>query len=43
MHLNVWSLLPKVEDVRLLILNTRPMVLAVTETWLDGSIEKEGS
>lgn len=41
MHLNVWSLLPKVGDVRLLILNTRPMVLAVTETWQDGSIENK--
>ena len=35
------SLLPKVEDMKQLISNTRPSVVAVTETWLDGSIEKK--
>ena len=38
-HVNTWSLLPKLEELKLLASNTWAAVVAVTETWLDGAIE----
>lgn len=38
-HVNAWSLLPKLEELKLLASNTWAAIVAVTETWLDGSIE----
>ena len=38
LHLNARSLLSKLSDVRLLVKNSKAAVLAVSETWLDGSI-----
>ena len=38
-HLNAQSLLPKVDDVRDFLLNVRrPMILGVSESWLDSTI-----
>ena len=38
LHLNARSLLSKLSDVRLLVNNSKAAVLAVSETWLDGSV-----
>ena len=38
LHLNAGSLLSKLSDVRLLVNNSKAAVLAVSETWLDGSV-----
>ena len=40
-HVNARSLLPKLEGLKLLASNTQAAVVAVTETWLDGSIEDD--
>jgi len=39
-HLNVQSLLPKIDEVRAVVLDARrPVILGLSETWLDGSID----
>ena len=38
-HLNSRSLLPKMDELRLLVTRTNAAVIGVTETWLDGSVE----
>ena len=38
LHLNARSLLSKLSDVHLLVNNSKTAVLAVSETWLDGSV-----
>lgn len=37
-HLNVRSLLPKLDELRILARNTRAACICITETWLDESI-----
>ena len=39
LHLNVRSLIPKISEVRLLLQRTKASVLALSESWLDGSIK----
>ena len=38
LHLNVQSLLPKLDEIRLLLSKSKAAVLVVTETWLDKSV-----
>jgi len=38
-HLNTRSLMPKVEDVELLLLSSKMDILTLSETWLDQSIQ----
>ena len=40
-HLNIRSLLPKIDQLRDLVLKARPTVLGLTETWCDDSITVE--
>ena len=37
-HLNIRSLLPKVDELRLLARNTRAACICITETWLNGTV-----
>ena len=37
-YTNCRSLLPKMDELRLLATNTKPMIIATTETWLHGGI-----
>ena len=37
-HLNVRSLLPKIDEIRLFAFNARAEVICITESWLDPSI-----
>ena len=37
-HLNVRSLLPKLDELRILAANTKVAVIGVTESWLDASV-----
>ena len=37
-HLNIRSLLPKIDEVRKLARNTRAACICMTETWLDESV-----
>ncbi len=40
-HINARSLLPKLDELRILLTRARVAVLAVTETWLDDSVTDE--
>ena len=37
-HLNTRSLLPKLDELRLLAANTKVAVIGITESWLDASV-----
>jgi hypothetical protein len=39
LHLNARSLLPKLDEVRILATKSKPVVIGITETWLDKSVE----
>ena len=38
LHLNARSIIPKMDEIKLLVKNSRPAVLGITETWLDDSV-----
>ena len=38
-HLNIRSLIPKLAEVRHLVRLTKATVIAISETWLDGSVQ----
>jgi hypothetical protein len=38
LHLNARSLLPKLEEIKILAMNTNAAVMGITETWLDSSV-----
>ena len=41
LHLNINSVLPKIDDLRLIARNVNPSVIGLTETKLDNSVDDE--
>ena len=41
LHLNVRSLLPKIDEIRYILLNCKVHVFAVNEAWLENSVTDE--
>lgn len=37
-HVNIWSLLPKIDQLRAWLISNRPSVITISETWLSSSI-----
>ena len=43
-HLNVQSLMPKMDEVKAVLMKARrPVILGMSETWLDSSISDEAN
>ncbi len=38
MHLNIRSLLPKIDEIRCLLMNCKVGIFCLTETWIDSSV-----
>ena len=38
MHLNIWRLLPKLDYIKIWVMQTNPDILVLTETWISGEI-----
>ena len=38
LHINVNSLLPKIQEIRFIVKKSKPIVIGITETKLDGTI-----
>lgn len=37
-HLNAWSLLPKMAELRMIVSKSKASVIAVSKTWIDNSV-----
>ena len=38
-HLNIRSIIPKISELRLFALKAKPAVIAISESWLDDSVQ----